>query len=82
MKDDNDRTLPNLEDVLEAYAVVANRVATRVLVEAAAAPEPADVQLLHALSQAVVAIGSEFARGVTAHSMAAASDHGNRRIVQ
>jgi hypothetical protein len=69
---------PNIDRILAAYAKIANRVADRVLedekVSTLAAYE--ETPLLHALSAAVQALGSEYARQ-THQSQASA---GARRV--
>ncbi len=87
MKDDQGRTIPDIDNILEAYAVVANRVASAVVGaeqggKGIGFENALDVQLLLSLSAAVEAIGSEYRRGLAMHGLASAHEQGTRRIVQ
>lgn len=81
-----DRVTPNIENLLEAFAITANRVSAGVLGRGADGTAPdldySDVSLLATLAAAVQAIGSEFARGLTAQQVNAAMGVHDRRIVQ
>lgn len=73
MMNNTEREQPNITLILSAYARIANRVAAEV-VNAAPTDRPTvwlvqDAALLHALSSAVQAIGSEYRRQVLAHDV-------------
>ena len=65
---------PNIESILAAYATVANMVADAV--NRGVGPDHRKVELLAALSSAVLVVGSEYRRHVLAQDVA----QGERKV--